>query len=511
MSWERRKRKENLIRFRRTLHENLFLFTNKSGNPMNIQQMLSKMCHSDILTESDINAICKSRGFSAREASSRTVVENFFFSKIGVAAALASLSHEEITLLHLLKLELKAVDVSFFERLYGEEKSSSHYSRTFTQHYTPVFKAVQRALVRKGLLVMAAVPDKGSKQAKLERWRFRFPETFEKFLPPWFRQPLVFKGKGTVKPDTLRQKVMGILEYHKKLPSDDRTKYHLDLKQGQLLMGNELFSVNKLLAWQQAYWHDLVLGGAKKAKPKKKDVYFFHDEEAASEPKEFPPLVNDAFAQLAPNQWVSPEALSTLLRFFYDGMTPPSCKSVCEAGWQLGCLAKHAEKGKDYYQLPPIPQPDNSEPSSYLQVTSDGAIMVNMKTIPYEHLVHIAAFSDLQVAAYSLKATPNFIRMGNAQEDVWNHSITVWITENAAAYQQVMTKIAARWGQQIVHENLLLARVKDLSLKVQIQKNFTASASIVLLPNDFIAFPRVFFWDIQKFVNKAGYVVKTVF
>jgi hypothetical protein len=477
---------------------------------MNIQQMLSKMCHSDILTETDINAICKSRGFSAREASSRTVFENFFLSEIGVEAALASLSHEEITLLHLLKLESKAVDVSFFEKLYSDDKASSRYSRTFTQRYTPVFKAVQRALVRKGLLVMAAVPDKGHKQAKMERWRFRFSETFEQFLPPLFRKPLVFNGKGNVKQDTLRKKVMGILEEQKKLPNDDRTKYHLGLKQGQLLMGNEPFSVNKLLAWQQAYWHDLVLGSPKKAKPK--NVYTFPDKDAASESeqKELPPLVNDAFAQLAPNQWVSSEALATLLRFFYYGTTPPSSKSVCEAGWQLGCLAKHAEKGKDYYRLPPIPLPDKCEPSSYLQVTSDGAITVDMKTIPYEHLAHIAAFSDLQVAAYSLKATPHFIRMGNAQEEVLNHPITVWINENAAVYQQVMTKIAARRGKQIVHENLLLARVKDLSLKVQIQKTFTDSASMVFLPNDFIAFPQVFFWDIQKFVNKAGYVVKTV-
>jgi hypothetical protein len=58
---------------------------------MNTQKMLTEMCQ-DILTETDIKAICKSRGFSASEAASRTVFENFFLSDIGLETAMASLS-----------------------------------------------------------------------------------------------------------------------------------------------------------------------------------------------------------------------------------------------------------------------------------------------------------------------------------------------------------------------------------------------------------------------------------
>jgi hypothetical protein len=54
----------------------------------------------------------------------------------------------------------------------------------------------------------------------------------------------------------------------------------------------------------------------------------------------------------------------------------------------------------------------------------------------------------------------------------------------------------------------MIARVKDLSLKVQIQKLFADPKSLVLLPNDFIAFPCDQLPAIQKLVEKSGHVIK---
>ncbi len=108
---------------------------------MEPSHMLTEMCQ-QVLSTADIKAICKRRGFSAREASSRTMFENYFLSDIGVTAALASLSQEEIILLHLLQLENQAVDIRFFEPL-AQSKHAWH--GTFTQRYTPAFKAVQHS------------------------------------------------------------------------------------------------------------------------------------------------------------------------------------------------------------------------------------------------------------------------------------------------------------------------------------------------------------------------------
>jgi hypothetical protein len=68
---------------------------------MDTSKMLTDMCQ-QVLSAADLKTICKSRGFSAREASSRTVFESYFLSDIGLEAAMASLSREEVIVLHLL-------------------------------------------------------------------------------------------------------------------------------------------------------------------------------------------------------------------------------------------------------------------------------------------------------------------------------------------------------------------------------------------------------------------------
>ena len=69
--------------------------------------------------------------------------------------------------------------------------------------------------------------------------------------------------------------------------------------------------------------------------------------------------------------------------------------------------------------------------------------------------------------------------------------------------------MTVRWGKHLLHEDLLLAQVKDLGLKVQLQKSWLGQ-HIVALSHDFIAFPRGWASELEKFVIKAGYVVKTV-
>jgi hypothetical protein len=467
---------------------------------MNTQKMLTEMCQ-DILTDTDIKAICKSRGFSASEAASRTVFENFFLSDIGLETAMASLKDKEITLLYLLKS--KTVDTSFFERLYG--KSSAYLYGTFTQRYTPIFKNVQRDFVRKGLLIIATAPDKGG--TKMERWRFQFPPVFEKFLPPLFSSPLLFKGKGSIKQDILEQKLKTILQPQKKLAFDNRIDYRLSLNQGQLLIGDKPFSAQKLLEWQQTYWNDSVLRGIKQPKNK---VYRTAEEFMADTvaDKELPPLLYETLSHTQPNQWINSKAITNLLSLFYNSTKAPTSQSVCEIGWRVGCLAKHTEKGTDYYRLAPIQEAIDKEPSRYLEVTD--TLSVDLKNIPFESLAHLAAISKVQIGAGKLKFSPDFIRMGNAPEAIWEHPLTDWLKKNVPAYQTAMTKIAKRRGKQIVHKNLLIAKVRDLSLKVQIEKTFTDSSSVVFLPNDFIAFPPGLLSHIQKLVAKSGYVIKTV-
>ncbi len=459
--------------------------------------MLTEMCQ-QVLSAADIKAICKSRGFSSREASSRTLFESYLLSDIGVETALASLSQEKVILLHLLKLEGQAVDIRFFERL-SPKKDIWH--STFTQRYTQVFKTVQNSLIRKGLLLIAVAPGSAT---KMERWRFRFPREFEAFLPPILRSVERYKVAGDIQHAALRQRVVSILENQRKPSVNEPSEYPVTLDHGQLRIENQPFSVQALLKWQQDHWQRLVWGacGGKHRQSANKVKTF--------QGKPFSPLVNYAFAKLGANEWVPGDELSTLLRLFYHGTKPPDSLEVCEVGWKLGCLAKHTVQGKDFYRLAKLPEDADEDPKRYLAFTPDSDLHVDLKTIPYQSLECLASISELKVADSRLIAMPHPIKLGRASEVTWNHPLTLWLRNNSTAFRKNIETIEARRGKQIIHTNLVLARVKDLSLKVELQKAFSAPTQLVILPNDFIAFPPERLEDIRRLIGKSGYVVKTI-
>lgn len=474
---------------------------------MNTPQMLTEMCQ-HVLSDTDIKAICRSRGFSAQCASSRTIFENYFLSDIGLAATFRSLVREATILLHLLKLEDKAVDIRFFEPL-SPQKQSRH--GTFTQRYTPVFKTVQSALIRKGVLLVAAAPGTAT---KMERWRFRFPQEFEPFLPPIFATSKQFPVIGNVRYAPLRRRIAAILEDPRQPAFSDKREHPVTLDNGELLIGNRPFSVNALLGWQQIQWQRLVWS-AKQAQSSRTDakvkILTPEDLEAEEiERKPFPPLLNYAFSQLGNNEWVAPEALSILLRLFYHRAAPPASEEVCNVGWQLGCLAKHSIQDKDYYRLAPPPANTDEDPARFLAVSVGSPLAVDLKTVPYHSLEYLAKMAELKVSDSRLIALPHPIKMGRASEALWQHPLTGWLRKNSTAFREAIETIETRRGKQIIHTDLLLARVKDLSLKVELQKVFSDSGQLVILPNDFIAFPKELLGDIQRLIGKSGYVVKTI-
>jgi hypothetical protein len=58
---------------------------------MNTTTLLHQMCHTD-LSQADVNAIGKNRGFSRREIASRTALESIYLSPVGVEKAMATLT-----------------------------------------------------------------------------------------------------------------------------------------------------------------------------------------------------------------------------------------------------------------------------------------------------------------------------------------------------------------------------------------------------------------------------------
>jgi len=468
---------------------------------MDTQSMLKQMCESDV-NDSDIKAICKSRGFPVKEAASRDVFENFFISTIGIEEALNSLTYEEVVFLHLLNKMDKEVGIEYFERLYGSaESTNGYYYMTVTKRYKETFKKVKNNLLRKGVLIGIVEEQKTYvKYSKMERWRFRFPPEFVEFLPPIVK-PSEFKEAGDFKREVLRDKLLEVAgggERPSPLSNSDQKSFTLAINDGNLFIGDEQFRAKRLLDWQQACWHASVKTDTKKRGYQSPDMT----------PVE---ATLYALSQLGEHEWLPADSLAVILKIFTGDNTSHPCEQICEAGWEWGCLVKVVVDKTAYYRLPDDSLEDVTPPppEQYLQIAPDGTVVLNLVEIPYTALEVLTSIARLDIHNANLRVTADIIKIGDALTTVQKKGVFEWLRENSSGFRTAIGTAEKRWGKQIIHECLMVAHVKDLSLKVQIEKSCTGS-QLVSLPDDYIAFPCGTLPAIQKIVGASGHVIKKV-
>ncbi|MBU4491326.1 MAG: hypothetical protein KKD69_02575 [Euryarchaeota archaeon] len=460
---------------------------------MPMQNMLKQMCKSE-LNDSDLKAICKSRGFPEKEATSRDIFENFFLSTIGIKEALNSLTYEEVVFLHLLNKINKEVDIEYFERLYGCARPAGRYDYgTFNQRYKETFKNVKNNLVRKGVLIIIE-REVYPASTRMERLRFRFPPEFGNYLPPIVKASK-FKEAGDFKKEILRDKLLEIIGgKQKQSPLSKERSFTLTIKDGDLSIGAEKFRVSHLLKWQQACWHASF------------------EANTSMHSGDMTPIEVTLYAlsQLQEHEWLPADALAVILKIFTGKEADHPGEHICVAGWGWGCLVKFVSGGKTYYRLPEdfLEDTTSSSPGQYLQIMPDGTVSLDMMTIPYSVLEVLTLVAILDVHNSRLRSAPSLIKIGNALMTVQKKNVFEWLRENSSGFRTAIEMAQKRWGKQIIHENLMIARVKDLSLKVQIENSFADPKSLVSLPDDYIAFPCDQLPAIQKLVEMSGHVIK---
>ncbi len=467
---------------------------------MDTQSMLNQMCESDI-NDADIKAICRSRGFPAKEATSRDVFENFFISTIGVEEALNSLTYKEVVFLHLLNKIKKKVGINYFKRLYGcAESADGYYYGTFTKQYKETFKEVKNNLVRKGVLI-AIDQEMHGKSAKMERLRFSFPPEFGEFLPPLVK-PSKFKEAGDFKSAVLRDKLLEIgggREKPSHLPNSKKKSFILEIKDGELSIGDNRFRAKHLLDWQKACMRASI-----KTDTKKQSYPSYPSEDMAPIDVVFYTL-----SQLGAHEWLPAGSLDVVLEIFTGDTASHPSEQICEVGWVWGCFVKVVVDKTAYYRLPDDSLGDatSSPPEQYLQIAPDGTVVLNLVKIPYAALEVLASVALLDIHNANLRATADIIKIGNALATVQKEGAFEWLRGNSSGFRSAIEIAEKRWGKQIIHEDLMVAQVKDLSLKVQIEKSCTGS-QLILLPDDYIAFPGDLLPAIQKIVGASGHVIK---
>lgn len=446
---------------------------------MSIPQLVQNMCAE--LAEADLNAIRKTRGFSAKETASRSSFASFYLTSIGLDAAMQALTPEEAITLRLLH-ETGEVDVSFFERLYG-----AGYPRgTYSQRYKTTLDSVKKNLVRRGLLVMAEAKTR-AETVQMERWRFALPPEFVPFLPPL---PTVQREQpGQVTDHLLRKKLLQLLGGSPVVPND---ALPIHIQHGSIYLEKYLFSLATFGIWQLDAWQRIT--------------------------ESYKPATSASLtATLAVlklldfESWTSAKAIEPALKIYSFGGKISPTENLLKQGWELGLLARLEINAVPHYRLAPAPQTNTHQPdpAQWADTASKpGSVKVDLRLIPLRELDLLNSLAHIAVEDGALYAASSLVKLGRAIPAQRNAPLARWLAENVPAFGSAIETVNAKWGKTILHENLLFAQVRDLSLRVQLEREL--KGRLIVLTDNFIAFPIEARANVEKVLKKTGFVIRTV-
>ena len=459
---------------------------------MSISSLLHNMC--DNLSDADLSAIRKARGFGAIESTSRTSFASYFVSSIGVAETIQNLSAEEVITLHLLH-QTGEVDIAFFERLYGSAaQSDRHYYGTYTQQFKPTFDTVKKNLVRRGLIIMAEVKLRGD-TVQMERWRFALPPEFVPYLPSLL-PGITNNESGETSDYTIRKKLLQLIGGDPALPHD---RAQIQIKDGTIWLDDQPLSAACLQDWQKrAWWSSLNI-----LKP------------AIPASLSLTEAVISLLASLAPHEWVRPESLDPALKIYCHGSKLLPADKILGRGWEVGLFSRLKMESTSLYRLAPELTPADSNdplPASVSWLVSNSktdSVKIDLQRIPLQHLELLNILTHLTVERNAIVlATPSLIKLGRATPQQRNSPFSLWLAENVPAFGKALASVNEKWGKTILHENLLIARVRDLSLRIQLEREL--EQNLIILNDHFIAFPSESRSGVEKILKKTGFVAKTI-
>jgi hypothetical protein len=448
------------------------------------------------LGQADFKAIGRSRGFDPQTMASPQLMQHVFLSEQGVAAALASLSETEFLGLHLLNCIQDEVGLEFFRKMYPDSTPRNPFYGTYTEQYKGLFQQVKTQLIRRGLLLFGTLTEHESAGAVLERRRFRFPEVFASLLPAPFKvSKLSTSAAPQYRRELLRQKVTEILTEAAALSAkavNEEGRWRL--AEGELLFGGQPFRVERLQAWQSRQF-EVAVGYTNRALPK---------------PLLPVPLLRYALSRLREDEWLAPSEVLPVWKMVLAGAKVPEPQAVCETGFQWACLEKAEQEGASYYRLSQQSDAEaDSPPEAFLDLRDAVRVRICLERTPLAALARLAEISRFEAAGGELWAKPNLLKISHAPDRDLTDPVVCWLREHHAAFRGTIEMVEERKGKVIVHENLLVARVNDLGLKVMLEKKFGGPGQLVALAAEYVAIPKGLLPELQSWMKKSGHVIKS--
>ncbi|MCF8075072.1 MAG: hypothetical protein K9K87_02765, partial [Desulfotignum sp.] len=366
-------------------------------------EIIKKMCRAE-LTQTDVKAICKFRGFSSPQSASSEIVETLLTSDVGLKRALDSLTRKEVIMLHFLAALGNSVDISAFARISDQE---GYRYGTFTQRYHNVFKDIKKRFIRKGLLAFYTNSSDIGNTTKMERIRLCLPVEFQAHLPGMFDRPLKSCQPGTFSEDRIR-KLLTNIGLSRGTPTWDQS-FDID-QNGCLQIKDCIFSIPNVKQWQYGQWKTKAAKDMGVA-----SVGYSIDCLAA---------LKVIFSSLHSDEWIGPDQLKPVLDIFCDFKKEPDIDRVCRLGWETGVLKTAALDGGTCYRLSDIMDGPWEETSEKTYVTDPEKACIDIKKIPLPMLARLSEIARFRAEDKMILALPDPVMMGRQLDDIRN---TPWL------------------------------------------------------------------------------------
>lgn len=209
--------------------------------------------------------------------------------------------------------------------------------------------------------------------------------------------------------------------------------------------------------------------------------------------------------QLQPNEWIIPDQLDAPLSLFIGYQV--KSENVCHLGWEWGYLARQESNGRSHYRLAdldPIPEAV-PPPDAYLEIVNDQTVRVNLHTIPYLALEQLNQIAYLTLTD-ALYAVPSLVRAGESLS-LQTTPFVEWLIQHVPAFAKTWKTAQKRWGKRIIHHNLLIACITDLTLRIQLERGLKSDEFLVL-SDEYVAFAPKAINKVKRIVEQAGHVIK---
>jgi hypothetical protein len=274
----------------------------------------------------------------------------------------------------------------------------------------------------------------------------------------------------------------------------------IDPVDGRMRIGEEDFNLKTLGKWHRRQWDHAFAPLISTTRDSRRFVS---------------PLdaLSHALSLLEADAWASPEDLEAVLKIFCNkDPKRPGADEICQKGFEKGILARRIEDNKTWYRPARsfTEMADGYDPGADLMIDPHGNLRIKLETVPVHCIAALSRISRFRASDQGLTASPDPIRIARALPELRQTPLFRWLSKKPPSYRKAIAEVETHWGKHIVHRDLLVAKVKNLSLMVVLKKEFDGSAKMVFLPNDFIAFPVSQFATVQSIVIRNGFAVKTL-